>query len=460
MNIFLRLIEPKIEIREEQKLFSNKDLKEMMVPLFLEQLLLLVVGLADTMMVSYAGESAVSGVSLDTMIYTIFTMLFTALSTGGCIIVAQYIGHKEIDKASRSASQLFLISAIFSLVCMVLMLAFGNTLLSLLYPKVEADVMQACKTYLFIVTLSFPANAIYNAGTALYRAMGKTSTTMKVSMAMNLVNIVGNAIGVFVLHLEAAGVAWPTTISWYFACVVMTILCFQRNNIVSIYLKHIFTFDKDIIQRILKVAIPNAIENGLFQVAKVLLGSLTSTFGTQQIAANGIGQTIWSLSACSLTSMSNAFVTCVGQCKGKGDDVATRYYLLKLTRITALMSFIWNAFILCMMPLLVQLYDISDYTKELLYTIVIIHNIFSGTVGVFFSPFSSGLRAAGDIKFTMIVSIFCTVIVRTSLSFLFAYNFGLGVIGIALAMVSDWTLKSILVIARYHSGKWLNYKLI
>lgn len=327
MEFMLKLIEPRNQIEESRKRFSNSDLFKMIMPLFIEQLLLMVVGLADTMMVSHAGEATVSGVSLDTMVYTIFILVFSSLGAGGAVIVAQYIGREDKKRADLAASQIFLTAGVISVIFTVLMLVMGNSLLNLLYSSVDAQVMEACRTYLWIVTLSFPANAIYNAGTALYRAMGKTSVTMRVSMAMNAVNVVGNAIGIFVLHAGAAGVAWPTTISWYFAAVIMTLLCYKKNNPVSIHTKQIFVPNPDMIARILRVAVPNAIEGGLFQAAKVVLGSLIATFGTAQIAANGIGQTIWSLAACVSSAMSPAFIAVIGQCFGRGDTEAADYYL-------------------------------------------------------------------------------------------------------------------------------------
>lgn len=460
MTFIDRLIEPRNQIPQERKTFSNSFLKQLILPLFIEQLLLMVVGMADTMMVSHAGEATVSGVSLDTMFYTIFIFMFTAVGTGGSVIVSQYIGSKNRGGANTAASQLYFIALVFSVVCTAVILIFGNLIIDLLYGSAEAEVLAACRVYLRIVALSFPANAVYNAGTALYRSMGKTSVTMKVSIAMNLINVIGNAVGIFVLRAGAAGVAWPTTISWYFAAVVMTVLCLRKENQVSLDPKHLFRPDGSMIRRILRVAVPNGIESGLFQAAKVVVGSFVASFGTAQIAANGIGQTIWSLAACVSSSMSPAFVTVVGQCMGSGDREAAGYYLWKLTRISTVLSAAWNILILALLPAILPLYDISAETQELLIIIVIIHNVFCGSIGALFGPFSAGLRAAGDVKFTMYASIFCTVIFRTSLSIVLGVWLQIGVIGVAIAMVSDWALKAILLVLRYRSGKWSQHKLI
>ncbi len=234
------------DLPKDRQIFDNRMLTAMIVPLFVEQLLQMVVGIADTLMVSYAGEEVVSGVSLDTMLYTIFIYLFTAIATGGAVVVSQYLGNKDSKNAGFAASQVYMISAAVSLVCMALILPGGTGFLGLLYPRVESGVMRAADIYLKIVAISFPANAVYNAGAALYRSMGKTKTTMIVSAAMNLINVAGNAIGIFVFCAGAAGVAWPTTISWYFAAIVMTILCFRPKEKIVLSWKNILRIPESV----------------------------------------------------------------------------------------------------------------------------------------------------------------------------------------------------------------------
>ncbi|MBQ8094753.1 MAG: MATE family efflux transporter [Clostridia bacterium] len=455
-----RVLNPRPGLAEKRQIFSNKALKAMIVPLLIEQLLQLIVGIADTMMVSYAGEATVSGVSLDTMIYTIFIYLFTAVATGAAVIVSQYIGRGDHDKANLAASQGFHIGGVLSLVCVLLTLLFGNAVLARLYARVDGAVMSACQIYLRIVALSFPANAIYNTGAALYRSMGKTRTTMYVSAAMNLLNVIGNAIGVFVLKAGAAGVAWPTTISWYFAAVIMTALCFNEKNDVFVRVKDMLRPQREMAGRILHIAVPNAAEQVLFQLAKVVLGSLIATFGTSQIAANGIGQTLWSLAACMCTSMSPVFITVIGQCMGAGDTDAASWYMRKLTRLSLMLSSAWNVMVLLLVPLILPLYAITAETRHFIWVIVIIHNIFAGLVQPFAMPLSSGLRAAGDVNFSLWSSVLCTVVFRTLLSFVLGLWLKMGIVGIAWAMVLDWCLKAVLDVLRFRSGKWKNKKVI
>lgn len=460
MSLLSRTLTPQPELPQERQLFDNRALRAMIVPLVIEQMLQMVVGIADTLMVSYAGEATVSGVSLDTMVYTIFIYLFTAIATGGAVVVSQYLGSKDRKNADLAASQIFMMAGLLSLGCMVLILLAGPAILRLLYPSVEADVMEASRVYLRIVTYSFPANAIYNAGAAIYRSMGKTRTTMIVSTAMNLLNVIGNAIGIFALHAGAAGVAWPTTISWYFAAVVMVILCMNPNAQVTLRPRLAFRIDRAMDGRVLRIAVPNAIENVLFQLAKVVLGSLVATFGTSQIAANGIGQTLWSLSACMSVSMNPVFITVVGRCMGAGDVEAADWYMSKLTRLSTLLSVGWNIVFLALMPLILPLYSITPETYRLVWIIVVIHAAGAAFLHPIAFPLSAGLRAAGDVKFTMWAAILCTVGFRTAFSFLLGLALNLGVIGIALAMVIDWVIKGALDVWRWRGGKWKNFQVI
>lgn len=228
---------------QQTALFSNKNLKAMIIPLFLEQLLVMLVVMADTLVVSYAGETAVSGVSLVNQFNTIFIYLFTALASGGAVVISQYIGRKANDDAGESVSQLLSFSTIFSILIAVLVLIGNERMLRLMFGKVEASVMQACITYLRISAYSYPALAVYNSGAALFRSMGKNSVTMYLSVASNIINVIGNLIGVFVLHAGVAGVAYPSLIARTFSAVMITVLCFQKKNEVFYRCKWVFQWN-------------------------------------------------------------------------------------------------------------------------------------------------------------------------------------------------------------------------
>lgn len=455
-----KLIEPKKAIPEERKIFSDMDLKKLIVPLFLEQLLAVLVGVADTFMVSHAGEAAVSGVSLVNMFNTVFIYLFSALAAGGAIVVSQYIGSRDQENGNLSSGQLMMVSAVFSIGIMVFVLIFNERLLRLLFGEVDGDVMEACVTYLRISAYSYPALAIYNAGAAMHRSMGKTNVTMYLSAASNGINVVGNAIGVFLLRAGVAGVAYPSLIARVFSAAVITWMCFNRKNLVWLEWKKIFCRDGNMIRRILGIAIPNGIENGLFQLAKVALSSITALFGTVQIAANGVAQSFWSVAALMGTAMGLAFVTVIGQCMGANDRDAAEYYMRKLLRLTFVTSIIWNGLILAVSPLVLKGYALSAEAAGLVVILILIHNVFNAVFYPLSGALSNGLRAAGDVKFTMYISLASTVAGRVVFSVILAVWLNMGVIGIALAMCLDWGIRALVFWVRFVRGSWKKFSVI
>ena len=434
-------------------MFSNQDLKNMIVPLFFEQLLVMLVGIMDTFIVSYVGEAAVSGVSLVNSFNTIFIYLFTALASGGAVVISQYIGNKDQKNSVRSSSQLLMFSTVFSIVLSCIVLIFHQAILSALFGKVEIDVMNACITYIVISALSYPFIAIYNAGASLFRSMGKTKVTMYVSLASNIINVIGNCIGVFVLHAGVAGVAIPSLIARAFSAIVITNLCF-RNDQTTYYTK------TDILRRVLSIAVPNGIENGIFQFIKVALSSVVALFGTYQIAANGVAQSIWSLAALMGVTLGPVYITVIGQCMGSGNQEQAKYYFEKLNKLAIVLSIVWNLIVLALTPLFMHFYQLSSETLHLLFYLVVIHNVFNAIVFPISGPLSNGLRAAGDVKFTMIVSIASTLLARFVFSIIFAVYLNMGVIGIAFAMCLDWTIRAVIFYYRYRSLKWLEFKVI
>lgn len=441
-------------------MFTNKDLRNLIIPLFIEQFLLMFVGIADTFVVSFSSEADVSGVSLVTSFNTVLIFLFTALSSGGAVIISQYIGSRNEKAASRSAGQLLMISAVISAAMAALILVFHTQLLRLLFGKIEADVMTACESYLWITTLSLPFLAIYDAGAALCRSIGKTNVTMNVSIAANVINVAGNCVGVFVLDLGAAGVAWPSLISRALSAAAVTAYCFHKKNPVRYRLRDVLAWDGDLLSKVMGIALPNGVENGVHQLVKVALSSMVALFGTYQIAANGVAQSIWSLASIMVLAMAPVYTTVIGQCMGARDIDAANFYFKKLNRITLVLSVLWNALIFAITPLIVRYSAISPEAKELVIWLVLINNIFNGLAYPFAGSLGNGLRAAGDVKFTMIVSITLTIAARLFFSALFGLWLGWGVIGVAIGMSIDLVFRGAIFLWRLKSQKWTQFRLI
>lgn len=440
--------------------FTDSQLRKMIVPLFVEQFLVLMVGISDTFMISYAGETAVSGVSLVNSFNTIFIYLFTALASGGAVVISQLIGSSEKERGSEASSQLLMFSSLFSAVLTMLVLCSGRNMLALLFGSVEAGVMEACMTYLRITAISFPFLAIYNTGAAVYRSMGRTRETMYISVLANAVNIVGNYIGVFVLQAGVAGVAWPSAISRIISAVLITLLCIRRDSEVSYKGKYICEWNGPLLGKIFSIAIPNGIENGIFQLVKVALSSIVALFGTYQIAANGVAQTIWSLANVCSSAMGPVFITVIGQCMGSGSVSEADESFRRLLKINLVLSAAWNALIFLLTPAVMPFFRLEAETRQLIIILVLIHNVFNAVTMPFSGSLGNGLRAAGDVRFTMYVSVGSTLLVRLVLSWLFGIVMGMGVIGIAFAMCADWTARGLIFLLRWKSGVWKQFSVL
>ena len=455
MHTIAKLIEPRAQIDERKKRFDNRALLALIVPIIIEQFLVLLVGIADSLMVSYAGEEAVSGVSLVDQLNNVFIRVFTALAAGGAVVASQYIGSKD-----RAASQLILITSLLGAVSALLVLVFGRQIFGALFGNVDAGVLDAGLLYLRLSAWSYLFLAVYNACAGLYRSMGKTRELMFVSLMMNAINVVGNAIGIFALHAGVRGVAIPSLIARAFAAVVMLKLVFGKGNQIHVTLKNIFAKDISMVRRILHIALPNGIEDGLFQLAKVALSSIVAMFGTAQIAAYGISQNFWAMGALFPVAMGPAFITVIGQYMGARDIDGANYYMEKLLRFTYAGGVVWSFSFTVISPLILLVYSLTEETRGLIILLIVLHNVFNALLAPCAFPLSSGLRAAGDVKFTMFAAIFSTVICRVTFSVLFGIILDMGVVGVTVAMVIDWCVKAALIFRRYRSRKWTAFRVI
>lgn len=441
-------------------MFSNESLKKLIIPIFMDQILIIIASIIATMMISYAGEAAVSAVSLIDMINMLLINVLAALTAGGAVIVSQYIGFRDKNKSCIAASQLFTIATIISIGIMGFVFIFHKPLLKILFGNVDHNVMNLAITYFVIYSISYPFLSIYDSGAALFRSIGNSRVPMIVSIAMNAINIVGNAIGIFVFNAGVVGIAISIIISRAFAALVMVYLSLNKKNKVFISFSQIFTIKRDMIIKILNIAIPNGIENGIVQLGRILLISIIALFGTDQIAANGITNSLVMISISFATAMNIAIVSVIGQCVGAGDYAQADFYTKKLLKITYIGTIVISLAEILLLPWILNWYTLSAEVTNLTYILVIIHNC----LAIIFWPLSftlpNSLRASGDVRFTMIVSISSMFILRISFGYILGIIFNLGVIGVWLAMGADWMLRSIIYVLRFKNGKWREFKVI
>lgn len=441
-------------------LFSNKDLKKLIIPLIIEQLLAITVGFADTIMVSNVGEAAVSAVSLVDTINILLINIFAALGTGGAVVVAQFVGQNAYRKARYSAKQLILITALLSFVIMLVVILFNASLLHLVFGQVESHVMNNAEIYFFYSALSYPFIALYNSGAALFRAIGNSKISMINSFIMNIINITLNAILIFGLNMGVAGAAIATLIARVIACGAVLYMLTQKHR--ELYVDNLLNwkFDFMYIKKILTIGIPSGLENGMFQLGKILVQSLIATFGTYSIAANAVSNNLAQMQIIPGVALGLAMVTVVGQCVGAHDYKQAKYYIKKIMKITYFSMFAVIIVILLLTPTVLKFYSLSQETIDIAYQCIFLHGIVGGLIWPLSFTFPNALRASNDAKFTMIVSALSMLICRLLLSYVLGDMWGLGLLGVWIAMFIDWGIRCIFFVWRYISGRWMNRELV
>ena len=435
-------------------LFSNRELANLIGPLVIEQLLAVFVGMADSIMVANVGEAAVSGVSLVDNIMILIINIFAALATGGEVVAGQYIGRKDEKSACKAATQLVWFVSLSAVAIMILVYFGKDIILNQVFGHITAEVKGHADIYLLIVTASIPFIALYNGGAAIFRAMGNSQVSMRVSLLMNAINVTGNAILVFGLRIGTAGVAIPTLISRMVAAIVITVLLCNQTRILHIERTLKIRFDGRMIRKILAIGVPNGLENSMFQLGKILVLSLVSTFGTYAIAANAVSNAIALFQILPGMAISLAITTVISQCVGANDYEQVHYYLKKLLAIIYVAMVGTVALIFLALPLILKAYNLSDQTAAAATNIIHFHGISAMIIWPLSFALPAAYRAAGDAKACMYTSIVSMWIFRIGFSYLVGKYMGLGVFGVWVAMVIDWVVRAICFIIRYFNGKW------
>ena len=436
------------------RLFSRNDLVRLIIPLIVDQFLQVAVGLSDSIMVARVGEAAVSGVSLVDTVMLLIINIFTALATGGAVIAGQYHGRKDPKTGCEATAQLFNFTFLFSIFIMILGYLGQNVILYHVFGKIEPEVMKDSRTYLLIVLSSIPMIAMYNAGAAIFRAMGNSNIAMKTSLLMNSINVFGNALLIFGFHRGVEGVAIPTVVSRGVACVVILILLNNQKHELHILHPHPFKIKWNVLKKILYIGIPNGLENSMFQLGKIAVLSLVSGLGTASLAANAVGNNIANFAILPGMSFGFALLTVCAQCVGAGDFEQVKYYTKHMMRVEYLCLIASNLIVILALPFILSVYNLSDEAAQYANDIILYHAACVVTIWPLSFTLPNTLRAAADVKVTMVLSIISMWVFRFGFSYLLTMVFHMGIFGVWVAMTIDWLVRGIFFVCRYKSGRW------
>ena len=436
------------------RLFSRNDLVRLIIPLIVDQFLQVAVGLSDSIMVARVGEAAVSGVSLVDTVMLLIINIFTALATGGAVIAGQYLGRKDPKTGCEATAQLFNFTFLFSILIMILGYLGQNVILYHVFGKIEPEVMKDSRTYLLIVLSSIPMIAMYNAGAAIFRAMGNSNIAMKTSLLMNSINVFGNVLLIFGFHRGVEGVAIPTVVSRGVACVVILILLNNQKHELHILHPYPFRIKWNVLKKILYIGIPNGLENSMFQLGKIAVLSLVSGLGTASLAANAVGNNIANFAILPGMSFGFALLTVCAQCVGAGDFEQVKYYTKHMMRVEYLCLIASNLIVILALPFILSVYNLSDEAAQYANDIILYHAACVVTIWPLSFTLPNTLRAAADVKVTMVLSIISMWVFRFGFSYLLAIEFHMGILGVWVAMTIDWLVRGIFFVCRYRSGRW------
>lgn len=446
---------------QQERLFTPRQLRLLVLPLIVELALKLVVGMVDSVMVASAGEAAVSGVSLVDTVMQLVIYVFAAMASGGAVVAGQYLGSGNGERARRAADELMWLNMALSLVIMLAVLLASRWIVGSLFGQIEAQVAYHASGYLFYVALSIPAIAIFEAGTAIYRTMGNAKITMKISLLMNAINCAGNAVLIYGLSMGAAGAAIATLVArWVAAIIVVGLLLNQKLEL------HLFKtlrhrFDLALSRQIMSVGVPGGVENGVFQLGKIALLGLTATFGTSAITANAITQTLASIQVIPGSAIQLAMVTVIARCVGAQDYAQARYYNRKLLLTAYLSLIVLSAALYLCLPGILSLYGLSQATAQLTGDMFLWHTLGAALLWPLAFDLPASLRAAGDVKFPMLISILSMWAFRFGGAYLLAYPLGMGAVGVWAAMaLLDWGFRAVIYCLRWRGGKWQRMRVI
>ena len=445
---------------EQQHMFTNRMIRNLLVPVVLEQILNSIMGTADTMMVSNVGSAALSAVSLVDSINVLLIQAFSALAAGGAIVCAQYIGQRNYEKANMSARQVLFIITAISVVVSAVCLIFQKPLLRLIFGAVDADVMRASETYFFFTALSFPFIAAYDSAASIFRAQENTKGPMTISMISNIMNIGGNAVLIWVFHLGVAGAAISTLVSRIF-CAVVVLWQLRKDRqpvVVRDYLK--IRPDWSMIGRILGLGIPSGIENSMFQLGKLAIQSTVSTLGTTAIAAQAMTNIMEMLNGTAVIGVGIGLMTVVGQSLGAGRKDEAVYYMKKLMIFSEVFLIACCAIVYALAKPITMIGGMEPENAKMCLDMIFWITIVKPLVWMpAFIP-AYGMRAAGDVKFSMITSCTTMWVFRFCLCVYLIRVCGMGPMAVWIGMFTDWTVRGIVFSLRFKSEKWMEHRVV
>lgn len=441
-------------------MFSRQFLFKLIIPLIAEQFLAITIGMVDTVMVAAVGEAAVSSVSIVDGISHLIVQLFASFATGGAVVSSQYLGRKDNASANDAAKQLFILSLSVATLLLVLCMPIRRGIISFIFGSIDNEVLVGSTIYFKYILLSLSFLASYNACAALFRSMGNSKISLMVSALMNITNIAGNAYFIFTLNMGIRGAGLATLLSRMLAATIMVILISNKKNIICIHKIWKFEWHWHKVKKILQIGIPTGIEGSIFHIGRLMVQSFIASFGTVALAANAIAGSVSTMANIPGRAINMASITIIGQSLGAKRPDQAVFYGRRLLFLAYGAIAIITIPVFIIAPSLVQIFNLSAEASILASNIIRTAMIASSLLWPFAFTIPNFLRAAGDVRYTMIVSMFSMWVFRVGSSYILSFYLGFGVYGVWFGMYIDWLCRGTLFLVRFARGKWKSKKVI
>ena len=448
------------EAQQGKLLFTDRALAALLVPIIIEQFLNSFMGMVDTMMVSNVGSYAITAVSLVDSINNLIIQVFSAMATGASIICSQYLGAKDENGCNRAARQVVLTVFVISMSIMLFGLLFRRPLLAFIFGQVEDVVMVNCLTYFVVTVLSYPFLALFNVGAAFFRAGGNSRYPMGISLISNIINIAGNSILIFGFGMGVFGAAVSTLVSRIFCMVVIFIALAKPKQPVVIDHYLAIRPEPELIRKVLAIGIPSGIENGMFQFGKLSIQSTISVLPTTALAAQAMTNILENVNGVVGISIGIGLMTVVGQCIGAGKREQARFYIVKITAIAWVGILLSCLLVMAISSPVTKLAGMEPESAALCIQMVAAITVVKPIAWTLSFVPAYGMRAAGDVKFSMLTSMITMWTVRVALCVCLVKFFGFGTMAVWYGMFADWTVRGVIFTCRFLSGKWMKASLV
>lgn len=430
------------------------------IPLLVDQAFLTGMNLINSSMVSSSGAEAVSAVSMVDSLNFFLTNLFIAIATGGTVVVAQYIGKGDKDRAARTISQAVTSSVLIAVVIAVIICIFPHPTLTLLFGAAEPKILDNAYIYLVGSAISYPFYAIYQASAGALRGSGDTKASMVMSVIMNCTYLIGNIILIQIMNLGVLGVSIAMVFSRILVSILALVYLLVKRSDLGIKLKHFFTFDGKLQKSILYIGIPAGTEQLFFNGGKILVQTFVVLLGTMSITANAIGNNLLNMWQIPMFAAQLCTTTIIGQCVGAGQFDTARKYLKSINRYTKWITGIMMAIFIPLTPVLLSFFHPPAEAAHKIYLLLLIPIIGLVTTwpASFITP--NALRAAGDATFTTVAALISMWSIRVVLGYVLGIVCRLDIYGVWLAMCIEWCTRAAVFTWRFKGTKWQKYKLV